>query len=719
MTFERNFKLSSFCVIGSGFGAIALTGIVHWLPVSLFISAFVFSFFANTDKLRRRIPMWVLNCLVIAYVLIFILEVVVLSHSLLVSLAHLVFFTAGTKLLTLSKNRDYFFLYLTSFAVLLAASVFSADFVFALCFLIFLFSGIHTFILFEMQRSSTLMHTVTLKSTPEPGKEQSAVSGIFKAACPALLMFAVSAGTAFCVLMLALPLFLLLPRTASSHHRSPSGDKQFVSGFSDRVELGREGSIRQSANVVMRIRTSLPADQMPADIKWRGLAFDHYDGRVWERSDPVRHPVPIREGHFKLEDYAIGTDWLYQTFFLESLSTDVIFTARKALAVSRDVEFLARDSYDNLYTVRDPGKKMRYTALSDLSRPNPDFISDTIPIPEEIRRSCLQLPSFDVKIMQLAEHVTEDSSNGYEKARKLEQYLREEYAYSLELTGTDGSEDPVSVFLFKNGSGHCEYFASAMTIMLRYLGIPSRLVNGFRGGEYNRIGNDWIVRQYHAHSWTEAYLPPYGWMEFDPTPVLHPPHATAFARFWSGLADAADLWWWEHIVHYDSISQNSVVSGIYSASGGIRDSVYALLRHAYVKSRNVMAAVSDPKRLHLERGIGYLSIPAIILIFMWIRPIRKKALALLWPVLYRNRPQKYAEKFYDEALEMLSNHGMKRAPEVTPMEFARSLAPHPSAGPLTALTRLYNGIRFGPADRVLPLKEAEELLQSLRISLKQ
>ena len=93
------------------------------------------------------------------------------------------------------------------------------------------------------------------------------------------------------------------------------------------------------------------------------------------------------------------------------------------------------------------------------------------------------------------------------------------YRYSLELKGRPGSADPLAVFLFESRAGHCEYFATAMAVMLRQTGIPARLVNGFRTGEYNALGDAWVVRQYDAHSWVEAYFKPYGWIEFDPTPA--------------------------------------------------------------------------------------------------------------------------------------------------------------------------------------------------------
>jgi hypothetical protein len=254
--------------------------------------------------------------------------------------------------------------------------------------------------------------------------------------------------------------------------------------------------------------------------------------------------------------------------------------------------------------------------------------------------------------------------------------------------------------------------------MLRYIGIPSRLVNGFRAGEYNRIGDNWIVRQYHAHSWVETYLPPYGWIEFDPTPVQRLYPQTAFIRFFTDLADAFDLWWWEKIVNYSASSQYNAVVSLRSLSGSIIKSVGNMVLHAYDESRKGLAWIVSPKAVSAPRDVLYWGIPLIFIVaIILVKPLRRRILNRIRPVLYRNRPYLYAGSFYSDALEMLSEHGIVRAPGQTPMEFALSLGNHPAGTPLITLTRLYNVIRFGPPDAVPHSKKAEDLLQSLRMSL--
>ena len=135
-------------------------------------------------------------------------------------------------------------------------------------------------------------------------------------------------------------------------------------------------------------------------------------------------------------------------------------------------------------------------------------------------RICIcSFPTLDTRIPTLAQSITAKAANPYDKANVIENYLRTRYSYTLELTGKPGA-DPLAQFLFVTNAGHCEYFASAMAIMLRTLGIPSREVNGFLPGEYNDLAGDYIVRASDAHSWVEAYFPGSGWITFDPTPAV-------------------------------------------------------------------------------------------------------------------------------------------------------------------------------------------------------
>lgn len=123
-----------------------------------------------------------------------------------------------------------------------------------------------------------------------------------------------------------------------------------------------------------------------------------------------------------------------------------------------------------------------------------------------------------VHIQDLARKVTEGKDNPYEQATAIETYLRSSYTYTLAPTVPPPGADPLEYFLYTSREGYCEYFASAMGDMLRSLGIPTRLVNGYGPGGYDEKLNRYVVRESDSHTWVEAYFPSYGWIPFEPTP---------------------------------------------------------------------------------------------------------------------------------------------------------------------------------------------------------
>ncbi len=719
MSFSQYFKASSYCLIGSGFAAIVATRAVGWLFVLLFAAVFIGSWFIDTTRLRRRIPNWILNCLALAYLPILVADYRLMSRSFMAAVLHLFLFTAAVKLLTLSKDRDFLLLYLISFAQLLAASTLTIDFAFVLCLAVFLFSGISTLILFEMRRSNARIRRDVRPQPLVVSKKLQGTGLELFSPFPAGLFSATVAGISLFIMACAVPIFLLLPRVTFGLYRPPSRNPQFVSGFSERVELGQIGDVKQSDAVVMRVKTDKPPSEIPPDLKWRGIAFDHYDGRAWSRSDNARHAVPVQGWYYKVEESAQGTDWIQQTFFVEALSTNVVFAMRKALAVSRDVGLLQRDSAESLYTAPYRSKKLRYTVISDAVSPDPGLISGRPIISPAIRRMYLQIPSLDPRIADLAERSTQKAPGSYAKARMLEQYLRSNYGYSLALRGSPKNKDPLAAFLFDVREGHCEYFASAMAIMLRQIGVPARLVNGFRAGEYNGIGKNWTVRKYHAHSWVEAYFPPYGWIEFDPTPP-EPQHSRSALTSWlSNLADALDLWWWESVVNYDSLRQYRVLAAFRDKTDMFRQNAKDFLSRMGAGIQKALALSQFPDAPFSTGGRWDFWIPAaVVAILLVSRSFRRRILGRTKRVLYRNNARAVADSIYREALALLADRGLKRHPEQTPMEFALSLGRHPAAVSFLELTRLYYAARYGPVDASPSPSSAEALLRLLRESLR-
>jgi len=296
----------------------------------------------------------------------------------------------------------------------------------------------------------------------------------------------------------------------------------------------------------------------------------------------------------------------------------------------------------------------------------------------------------------------------------MESYLRNNFSYTLNLTGKPG-DDPLAHFLFETRAGHCEYFASAMAIMLRTLGIPSREVNGFLPGEFNDLAGDYIVRASDAHSWVEAYFPGSGWVTFDPTP----PGAGSAAGLFSRLAlyvDWFQLNWNEWIINYDFSHQIQLARNVRQNS---TDWASVVRRKFERMKRRGMNRLTAWQAFHPFLSVVFpiaLVLALVILRFDWIRA-SLRWLALSWQLrrspAERNNPQ-LASRLYAELLRLLEKRGLARPVSQTPLEFATSSGLQPDlAAPVREFTELYVEARFGarPCDS-LRLRALMEQIRS-------
>lgn len=719
MTFTGCFRFSSYGLIVAGLLAIASTGEINPLATAATSAVVVASWFVDTAALGRRIPRSVQNLLALSFLAFFAADYRWLSHSFIAALVHLVFLFTALKLLLRTSDRDYLYLYAVSFAQLLAASALTVDISFAAALCLYLCFAVSTLILYEMKRSAALAQTrttitaVAAHTGPAPGELE-----LFSP-FPVRTVFWISVGTATLILVLAVPLFLVLPRLALGVYRRPAGRMQMVSGFSDRVELGQIGSISESDAVVMRVRMNRRPDAVPPSLKFRGIALDHYDGRAWSRSNTGRARLVPREGYFKLDEYKqADSELLYQTFFLEAVNTDVVFASHKLLAVSDELRFLQKDRAGSLFTALHPSQKIRYTAVSEPVRVDPTrFPAWSVPVPLEVRECCLQLPRGDPRIGELAARVAEAAPGPYGKTRLLESWLRSNYAYSLDLGGRPDHPDPLARFLFEEKRGHCEYFATALALMLRHLGVPSRVVNGFRAGEHNSLTDAWTVRQYDAHSWVEAYLAPYGWLEFDATPPAPRRKRTTLLHAAVQFLDMIGLYWSEEVINYDVWKQFRMFFAARNAAAEAAGTARRALLLPWERIRRGAEALSTEMWNPVSVVLATAFLAAIGIAIRnrraWMRRLRR----LLHRKLHSREPAVLLRSSYAEALEILESAGRKKDPSQTALEFSRTLAPHPAAEPFGRLTNLYHQVRFGGQNTPEAQATALMLVRHLRESL--
>jgi hypothetical protein len=485
------------------------------------------------------------------------------------------------------------------------------------------------------------------------------------------------------IFVLALPLFLIAPRSgAAALTRSGGAVPNFI-GFSENVTLGQIGTLKQNDTIVMRVRVE---DAQPHDLRWRGVALDEFTGYGWRKSPQARQLDVITErgGFFKVDTTEALHRLTTQTFFLEPLESPVLFAAPRVVALQGDLPYVRVDEEGSIQTRRHDFERIIYKALSDTNEPRMDQLrNDLRPLPLPYYRY-LQLPErLDPRIAPLATTIVlhANASNRYDTAKAIESYLQREYAYSFDMKAT--GPEPVADFLFNVKAGHCEYFASAMVLLLRTRGIASRLVNGFLPGEYNDAASAYTVRQQDAHSWVEVYFPETrSWVTFDPTPPAGrtEPVRTGIAAQLQKYGEAIELLWFQYVVGYDKQEQRTLATSI-------QRSVFDYGRMA----SNVLNALSrylNGNVLAVVAGVTAFALTLLLAIFSkriwrWTRAgfVRSSA-----------DERAYSNvQFYERLTALMEQRGVSRDKHLTPMEFANTLR----SNDVMVITRAYNRVRFG------------------------
>src|SRR5437667_690350 len=384
------------------------------------------------------------------------------------------------------------------------------------------------------------------------------------------------------IVLIGVVLFLVIPRVGTGYFTRATTQSLLISGFTDSVQLGEIGQVKLSSAVVMHARqiSGIPF----AVLKWRGVALDRFDGHNWSRTDRKRRLLqPSLEGEFWLRPIEHQDDVAQYELLLEPLATNALFGPYQVRSVSGRLQAVEYDSDDSIYLRVPAARRTQYQVLSEIPKykveKKQSDRSGEEPIPASISSRYLQLPrDLDPRIAELARNLTSRGTLTFEKASLVEAYLKRNYKYTLDLSWAPGPQ-PVTTFLLAAKTGHCEYFASAMAILLRASGIPTRLVNGFLMGEYNPVGDDYIIRQSDAHSWVEVYSPTDGWVEFDPTPPDPNRKELGLATQISHYVDAMELFWNSYVLTYDTGSQlqlfRSAQERVENFQEGIQTSSYS------------------------------------------------------------------------------------------------------------------------------------------------
>ncbi|MGA2963689.1 MAG: DUF3488 and transglutaminase-like domain-containing protein, partial [Candidatus Korobacteraceae bacterium] len=542
-------QISLLLLVGTGFFALAGSGKLDLFSIVLVVSALVVRSLALVKKWDWRIPERWTSYLGLLCFLAYGVDLLLVSRGFVAATIHLVLFGLVVKLFSVERYRDLLYLAILAFMEILAAAMLTVETGFLTAFAIFVLVAIGSFICLEIRRSTAVSARTGLGDiTPGPH---------FRALYRALV--GITIAQAVGIALLASLIFFVLPRLSSGYLSQLSQQSDLMTGFGDRVSLGQIGRIQQSSAVVMHVKFD---GLRPSEVWLRGAALTDFDGQSWMASphaadagvhvsQTFQFPTPAAAAS-ELRNFAGGRSarLVQYRVILEPLGSNILFVVPTPRALFGNMRQVYENFDQSVESLDRDRLLSNYSGVSDISSPNPDDLKKAHGgIPPDMPERYLEVPRrLDPRVADLAVEIVRNQRSVYEKAASLERYLTTNFGYTLELP-SERHADPIAHFLFERKRGHCEYFASSMAVMLRTVGIPSRIVTGFRGGELNNLTGSYIIRARDAHAWVEAYIPNWGWLAFDPTPA-----GDTLPTRWSKLQlylDAASEFWRDWVVNYD------------------------------------------------------------------------------------------------------------------------------------------------------------------------
>jgi transglutaminase-like putative cysteine protease len=278
--------------------------------------------------------------------------------------------------------------------------------------------------------------------------------------------------------------------------------------FTEAIRLG------QSPNLADRVVMTVDA---PQGRFWKAISYDFYTGNGWRttETDKVERVRPPELGREKFD----------ATFEMLVPQQNLLFAASEPVRASVAHQFQTGSDRSYSIALRSVrGGQEKYTVTSYISVADKAALRRASNIyPDYIKQKYLQLPStLPQRVRDLAHKVAGEQDDPYDKAEVIEAFLRTTFRYAPTVRAPPPGRDPVDFFLFDLKEDFCEYFASAMVVMLRELGVPARVVEGYTTGTLDPTTGKFVVKELDAHAWVEVYFPSYGWIEFEPTPSQAP-----------------------------------------------------------------------------------------------------------------------------------------------------------------------------------------------------
>lgn len=625
----------------------------------------------------------------------------------LLSGAHFLVYLTWIILVQKKSDTQYWWLCTLGFLQIAVGSVLTESGYYGILLVVYLFLAIWTLSVFSLYRTrntfllqksqpETSGLTIEKKEVVSPFQAQSHVHGgiqseqnrqwLTRGIICASISYSVSA------LFISMCFFLLIPRIwinrSAFSNDALAATSQPLVGFSEKVQLGEMGEILESSERVLELAMYDNETNEPVPVTefvrkfgldeplFRGAVLSKYKNGSWSREKTNSRWRFYTEN--ELENKALYR----QEIALESIGTNILFmmppfvgmdmmsdTENRLNTETLEVYQTAESNPNgitkyNTYTAKDASKNIEFD--------QPVNSKKYLKLP---RRDLKRLIKYTKEL--IASHPELQSKR--EKAKFLEAHLRDsgEFSYTLNMSIQDPTIDPVEDFLFNRKSGHCEYYASALALMLRAIDIPARVLSGFKGCEEKMLSNRIEVQQRFAHSWVEAFLDEH-WETLDATPALQraeivAKNAPSFSS-WNGFSKMMSQFWSDYVIGVSIQRQrqafyNPILNAVKNLHQKLLDLRSLLVGFAESAKRFLL----NPRRwFSWEGGAAVFIIAGLILGIKWLILATVKLARLLFrqKSKQRNALNSADVAFYEKFRSLLAQKGLVRHHADTQKEFS-------------------------------------------------
>ncbi|MGI9553756.1 MAG: transglutaminaseTgpA domain-containing protein [Thermodesulfobacteriota bacterium] len=657
MNISKHLSIFTHILALLGFITLSLSSNYHFLIIFIYTAVLILSLFYDLKGNKYILSSTLNNLLSLVFAAYLVLRVLLFGDEIFNVLIYFIVFIQLIKLFGKKELRDYGQIILISFFQLLAGAAITTKISYGVILLVFIFFSIVTIILFNINNELNETKKDDLNSKIK------------------YLPFFSSVGVIWIVIiLLSVFTFLLMPRFKGNYLSGAFLQKELIkTGFGGEVKLGRVGEIKMDNSPVMRVKfLNVDKNDLPDEIYWRGVALDYFDGKVWSQTKEFNTKkfwkkysglIIVNEDRDK--------NLAKQEIITQPLDTDVVFSANKPVAF-KDIPYnritSINDSYyhDGVFS-----KNTKYIAYADIYRPGPGKLNRVdYYVPDNIR--ALYAVKFNVtdNVKELADELYIPGATVYENVANVRDYLRENLSYTRVLKSNENIP-PLDQFLFENKEGHCEYFASSMVVLLREMGIPTRLVTGFLGGEFNYIGEYFLVRESDAHAWVEVYFPEYGWISFDPTPSDDSYNNPI--NFLVSSFEYLRYRWNKYIVDFDRKDQSQIFTSLRNQTRGYK---FELFNYSSLKDKRTL----------------YILGVCVLLYFVIFR--YKK---INFRSFYRKPGYSQATDIYLKSISLVKKEGYLKPDYLTATEFSEFILRNGGIRykMFSELTSSFNHIKYG------------------------